>query len=111
MMECYPNEYEPVDVESACIAIRRFLAKRQAARVSDVCQALRMEEVDVRNGLAIMLSRGEILRLRPAHYAREDRDFYRLRGFVNPATPRRFWLRHRILTWLRGTPARVAEPA
>lgn len=63
--------------------IRRILGSRHAMHIDELSMRLGMDRTSVQSELEAMLARGEIERLRPIAYPREDHDFFRVDG---PAT-------------------------
>ena len=60
--------------------IRRILETRHAMHIGELSQRLGLVEPQVRAELEGMMSRGEVERLRPLQYERDDQDFFRLCG-------------------------------
>ena len=60
--------------------IRRILGSRHAMHIDELLMRLGIDRTSVQTELDAMMARGEIERLRPIAYPREDHDFFRVDG-------------------------------
>lgn len=60
------------------VRIRRLLAARHAMGADELGRVLDLDEGTVRARLDELLANGEVERLRPVAYGRDDQDFFRL---------------------------------
>jgi hypothetical protein len=58
--------------------IRRILEGRHAMHIGELCMRLGWERPTVEERLQTMVECGDVERLRPIGYAREDHDFFRV---------------------------------
>ena len=59
-------------------SVRRVLNRRHAAGVPEIARVAGLDESAVRTALDQLIANGEVERLRPVGYAREDLDYYRV---------------------------------
>jgi hypothetical protein len=64
--------------EDLACRIRAILGSRQAMKIGELRLRLGADDRTVRAELEAMMRRGEVERLRPIDYAREDCDFFRI---------------------------------
>lgn len=58
--------------------IRMILGSRYTMNIGELCMRLGVENAVVRKELEAMMARGDVVRLRPVDYSREDQDFFRV---------------------------------
>jgi hypothetical protein len=68
------------DSEQLARRIRRVLERRNAMHIGELHMRLGMDMDAVRAELDAMVSRGEVERMRPIGYTRDDHDFFAVNG-------------------------------
>ena len=70
------------DAQRLTLRIRSLLGRRQAMHIGELRMRLGVDRTTVQTELETMVARGEVERLRPIDYPREDHDFFRVNGPV-----------------------------
>ena len=68
------------DAERLARQIKSVLEYRQAMNIGELSLRLGVDRTAVQTELEAMMARGEVERLRPIDYPREDHDFFRVNG-------------------------------